>query len=30
VGISIVAQLEVKTRAKARILAKGHVPARLP
>jgi hypothetical protein len=29
VGISIVAQLEVKTRANARILAKGHVPARL-
>jgi hypothetical protein len=29
-GISIVTQSEVKARAKARILVKGHVLARLP
>jgi hypothetical protein len=29
-GISTVAQLEIRTRAKARMLAKGHVSTRLP
>jgi len=29
-GISVATQLEVKARAKARILAKGHVLVRLP
>jgi hypothetical protein len=29
-GISVIAQLTITTRAKAKILAKGHVPTRLP